>query len=143
MAASWPQEGSQLPQLLDALLPPGWQLASLTLRDCKVEAAVPCHRLSALTFLRLVGCTCDGAASDVPRLARRAPNLRSLCLSYLEPDVENEWLDLAGITHLAQLTHLELHSLPLLDIPAGPYLAGKCCCKGHRGVPRCLACHQV
>lgn len=129
-------DGGLLPQLLDALLPPGWRLSSLMLMDCEVQPTLPCHRLSALTSLRMLCCAWDELVCSVPRLACQAPDLRCLRISYLESELEDDWVDLTPITGLTRLTHLELHALQLLDIPAGPYLAGKFC-----GLEAWVSCH--
>lgn len=125
-------DGTQLPCVLDALLPRNFRLASLLLENCDVQPAAPCPRLSSLAELSLFDCHCGGNAAQVTSMAQHTPALRRLVIDNGDSEEAAVDVTVAPITHLSLLTRLDLRGLSLSgDLPPGPYLAGACfahCC---------------
>ena len=125
-------DGTQLPRLLDTLLPTNCRLASLVLGDCDVQPAAPGPRLSSLAELSLYNCHCGGNAAAVVGMAQHTPALRRLVIDNSDSEEAAVDVTVAAITHLSCLTRLDLRGLSLSgDLPPGPYLASAClaqCC---------------
>ena len=113
-----------LEALVDALVPAGDPLASLSMWSSNVDAAAleGCPRLAGLTALQLGSCSCSwatGSLGAAEALLRQAPALTELSIGKCKLEAPPACLG----RHRA-LRKLSLQQNHLAQVPAAPYLAG-------------------